>query len=111
MVQSVTFSILALPPEGAFHMLTHFYHLWSLVQKNVHIFDRRFGCKIIKQNLSTGCDFSTMYISLRWSSRDLTDIFGVKVKTVKLIWGEDTDDGIHSDHGYLETWEIWGGPP
>ncbi len=22
-----------------------------------------------------------------------------------------TDDDIHSDHGYLETWEIPGGPP
>ncbi len=22
-----------------------------------------------------------------------------------------TDDGICSDHGYLETWEIYGGPP
>ena len=22
-----------------------------------------------------------------------------------------TDDGIRSDHGYLETWEIYGGPP
>ena len=56
--------------------------------------------------------------------------FGVKIKTVKLIGGRrflaarsgfnvrsyskcpnDTDDGIHSDHGYLEIWEIRGGPP
>ncbi len=55
--------------------------------------------------------------------------FRVKVKTVKLIGGRSllaassdlkaalyacvshTDDGIHSDHGYLETWEIPGGPP
>ncbi len=22
-----------------------------------------------------------------------------------------TDDGIHSDHDYLDTWEIPGGPP
>ena len=58
--------------------------------------------------------------------------YRVKVKTVKLIGGKSllaarsgrndlkaalyaypkhTDDGIHSDHGYLETWEIPGGPP
>ena len=58
--------------------------------------------------------------------------FGVKIKTVKLVGGRrflaarsglndlkaalyacpnHTDDGIHSDHGYLETWEIHGGPP
>ncbi len=53
----------------------------------------------------------------------------VKVKTVNLIGGRrflaarsglnvrtyacliHTDDGIHSDHGYLETLEILGGPP
>ena len=57
-------------------------------------------------------------ILLRWSSRDLTDFFGVKVrdltdffgvkvKTVKLRRAalydcpNDTDDGIHSDHSYL----------
>ncbi len=32
--------------------------------------------------------------------------FGVKVKTVKLI-----DDGIHSDHGYLDTCDNPLGPP
>ncbi len=47
--------------------------------------------------------------------------FGVKVKTVKLVGGRrflvlyacpnHTGDGMHSDHGYLETWEIHGGPP
>ncbi len=57
---------------------------------------------------------------------------GVKVKTVKLIGGRrflaarsglnvrkaalyacqnHTEDGIHSDHEDLETWEISGGPP
>ncbi len=44
---------------------------------------------------------------------------GVKVKTVELVGGRrslyaypnHTDDGIRSDHGYLETWEICGGPP
>ena len=50
---SVTFSISALSPEGAFQMLTHFYHLLPLGQKSIiHIFDRRSGCKIIKQNVS-----------------------------------------------------------
>ncbi len=54
----VTFSISALPPEGTFQMLTHFYHLWPLGQRNdVQIFDRRSGCKIIKQNVSGGSDF------------------------------------------------------
>ena len=57
-MQFVTFSISALPPEGAFQMLTHFYHLWSLGQKNdIQIFDRRSGCKTIKQNVSEGFDF------------------------------------------------------
>ena len=47
--------------------------------------------------------------------------FGVKVKTVKLLerrrflalyaCPNNTNDVIHSDHGYLETWEIPGGPP
>ncbi len=52
------FSISAQPLEGAFWMLTHFYHLWPLGQKNdVQIFDRKSGCKIIKQNVSGGSDF------------------------------------------------------
>ena len=56
--QSVTFSISALPPGDAFQMLTHFYHLWPLGQKNdVQIFDRGSGFKIIKQNVSGGSDF------------------------------------------------------
>ena len=41
-------------------------HLWPLGQKNSpQIFDRRSGCKIIKQNVLGGLifsDFSTMYI-------------------------------------------------
>ncbi len=52
--------------------------------------------------------------------------FGVKVKTVKLIGGTNgvdhlkaaicacpnhTDDGIHSDHGYLDTCHNPLGPP
>ena len=48
--------------------------------------------------------------------------FGVKVKTVKLIEGRryraaiyacpnHTDDGIHSDHGYLDTLDNPLGPP
>ncbi len=69
-------------------------------------------------------------MQVRWSSTDLMDVFGVKVKTVKLIGGRrflangldglkaalyafpnHTDGDIHSDHGYLETWETPGGPP
>ncbi len=46
-----------------FQMFTHFYNLWPLGKKNdVHIFDRRSGCKIIKQNMSGGSDFLVMYI-------------------------------------------------
>ncbi len=48
--------------------------------------------------------------------------FGVKVKTVELIGGRRylaarsglnvrTDDGIHSDHGYLDTCDNPLGPP
>ena len=48
--------------------------------------------------------------------------FGVKVKTVKLIGGKRflaarsglnvrRDDGIHSDHGYLDNWDNPQGPP
>ncbi len=64
---------------------------------------------------------------LRWSSTDLTDnIFESKLRLLKWQEGEDdpndlkaalyacpnhTDDGIRSDHGYLETWEIYGGTP
>ncbi len=40
--------------------------------------------------------------------------FGVKVKTVKLVGhvgGKNhTDDSIHSDHGYLDTWDNRLGP-
>ena len=53
------------------------------------------------------------------------NLFGVKVKTVKLklfnglddlkaalyACSNNISDVIHSDHGYLETWEIPGGPP
>ena len=46
--------------------LTHFYHLWPLGQKSViQIFDKLSGCKIIKQNMPGGSDFSdcnTMYM-------------------------------------------------
>ena len=35
-LESVTFSILALPPEGTFQMLTHFKHPWPLGNKNQH---------------------------------------------------------------------------
>ncbi len=43
--------------------------------------------------------------------------FGVKVKTVRFIGGRrfacpnHTDDGIHSDHGYLDTCNNPLGPP
>ncbi len=52
------FSISALPPEGAFQMLTHFWHLWPLGQKTyVQIFERQSGYKIIKQNVPEGFVF------------------------------------------------------
>ncbi len=51
-------SISALPPEGAFQMLTHFHHVWPLGQKSViQIFNRWSGYKIIKQNTPEGSDF------------------------------------------------------
>ncbi len=51
-------SISALPPEGAFQILIQFYNLWPLGQKRyVQIFERRPGCKIIKQNVPGGSDF------------------------------------------------------
>ncbi len=46
--------------------------------------------------------------------------FGVKVKAVKLIddlkaaiyaCQNHTDDGIHSDHGFLDIWDNPLGPP
>ncbi len=47
-------------------MLTHFYYLWPLGLKSVvQIFDKLSGCKIIKQNVPGGSDFSdcnTMYM-------------------------------------------------
>ena len=33
------------------------------------------------------------------------------LKAVLYACPNHTDGGIHSDHGYLETWEIPGGPP
>ncbi len=58
----------------------------------------------------------------RWSSRDFTDILGVKIENVKL--GREitlrllymspqnhTDNGIQSDLGYPDTWLIPGWPP
>ena len=54
-MQSVAFSISALPPEGAFQMFTHFEHLWPLSQKSyIQIFKRRSGCKIFKRNVPGG---------------------------------------------------------
>ena len=52
------FSISGCPPEGAFQMLIHFYNLWPLGQKSyVQIFERRPGCKIIKQSAPGGSGF------------------------------------------------------
>ena len=77
----------------------------------------------------------TPLVALRWSSTDVTDLFlGSKLRLLgrriflaarsglKLFNGLDDfeaalyacannkNDVIHSDHGYLETWEIPGGP-
>ncbi len=60
----MTFSISALPPEGAFQMFTPFQNLRPLGQKSyVQIFKRRSGFTIIKQNVPGGYVLSTMYIA------------------------------------------------
>ncbi len=56
--QFFMFLISALPPEGAFQMFIHFWHVWPLGQKRViQIFERHSDYKIIKQNIPGGSDF------------------------------------------------------
>ncbi len=33
------------------------------------------------------------------------------IKVAIYAYLNQTDDGIHSDHGYLDTWDIPAGPP
>ncbi len=61
---------------------------------------------------SSKSELSTSVLLTHWTQRDLTDIFEVKVETVNLEGEEGdvcpyrTDDGIYSDHDYLDTLEI-----
>ncbi len=42
----------------------------------------------------------------------ISQIFWSQSETDKLtLCPKYTNDGIHSDYGYLDTWEIPGGPP
>ncbi len=71
----------------------------------------KIGSPDVKETLaaSTRHTILSQVVSLRWSQRVITDIFSES--KLRYACQNNTDDGIHSEHGYLDTCDNPLGPP